>query len=189
MTILEACTDPKLFARWFAGDSWRPWRVFLAALFGLPLDSEADAALFAACSGRTEPQTAAAREAWAIVGRRGGKSRVAALVAVYLACFRDYRAILAPGEVGTVAVIAADRRQARTIMRYIGAFFDAVPMLRRLAIGRTKESIELSNQRHRSRCTPRVSAPSAATPWSLRSAMRLPSGVPTTMPQIQTRRS
>jgi len=30
------------------------------------------------------------REAWVIAGRRAGKSRIAALVAVYLATFRDY---------------------------------------------------------------------------------------------------
>jgi hypothetical protein len=32
-----------------------------------------------------------------IVGRRGGKSLIAALVAVFLACFKDYSAVLAPG--------------------------------------------------------------------------------------------
>jgi len=43
-----------------------------------------------------------AREGWVIVGRRGGKSRIAALVALYLACFRQYRDVLAPGEIGTL---------------------------------------------------------------------------------------
>jgi hypothetical protein len=65
-------------------------------------------------TGRQRPPEASAREAWVVVGRRGGKSRVAALVAVWLACFNDYRAMLAPGEPGTLMVIAADRRQARS---------------------------------------------------------------------------
>jgi hypothetical protein len=65
---------------------------------------------------------------------------------VYLACFRDYRAVLAPGEVGTLAVIAADRRQARTVMRYIVGFLDGVPMLGQLVARRTAESIELTNR-------------------------------------------
>jgi hypothetical protein len=90
--------------------------------------------------------TTAAREAWVIVGRRGGKSRIAALVAVYLACFRDYRGVLAPGEVGTLAVIAADRRQARTVMRYITGFLEAIPMLKALVVNQAREAVELSNR-------------------------------------------
>jgi hypothetical protein len=34
--ILTAMDHPDLFARWFQGESWDGWRVFLAALFGLP---------------------------------------------------------------------------------------------------------------------------------------------------------
>jgi hypothetical protein len=67
-------------------------------------------------------------------------------VAVFLALFRDYRSVLAPGEVGTLAVIAADRRQARTVMRYITGFLDGVPMLKALVVNRKQETIELSNR-------------------------------------------
>jgi phage terminase large subunit-like protein len=139
--------DPQLFGPWFADRaSWRPWETFLAALFGLPFDEDSAAALFSQHTGRTVPPTQPAREAWVIVGRRGGKSRIAALVALYLACFRDYRGTFAPGEVGTLPVIAADRRQARTVMRYITGFLDEVPMLRQLVTNRTKETIELANR-------------------------------------------
>ena len=71
---------------------------------------------------------------------------IAALVAVFLACFRDYRKILAPGERGTVMVIAADRRQARVVFRYIVGFLDTVPMLTRMVESRTKETINLTNR-------------------------------------------
>ena len=144
MPILQTMTEPDLFGPWFAGPTWQPWRAFLSALFGLPM-SEAWAALYREHTGRTEPPTTAAREGWVIVGRRGGKSRIAALVAVYLACLRDYRDVLAPGEVGTLAVIAADRRQARVVMRYIRAFLD-VPILRQLVKAESKEAIELTNR-------------------------------------------
>src|SRR5262245_34754541 len=113
MTIVEAIHDPALFWPWFRTQSWRAWETFLAALFGLPFDEDA-AALYHKYTGRNTSPAEQAREAWVIVGRRGGKSRIAALVAVYLACFREYAPVLAPGEVGTLAVIAADRRQART---------------------------------------------------------------------------
>jgi hypothetical protein len=37
-TILEAIDHPQIWAPWFrVRTSWEPWRVFLAALFGLPL--------------------------------------------------------------------------------------------------------------------------------------------------------
>jgi hypothetical protein len=83
-----------------------------------------------------------------VIGRRGGKSRVLALVAVYLACFRDYVPYLAAGEVATVAVIAADRRQARVIFRFIIGLLGAVPMLSAMVEDQTAEAITLTN-----RCT------------------------------------
>ena len=42
-------------------------------------------------------------------------------------------------------MIAADRRQARTVFRYINGFIDGVPMLSKLVVNRTKEAIELAN--------------------------------------------
>jgi hypothetical protein len=142
LTILEALDDPKLFASAFAGATWRPWRVFLAALFGLRMNA-ADHDLCRAHTGRIVVPTSPAAEAFAIVGRRGGKSRVAALVAVFLACFRTYQ--LAPGERGVVMVIAGDRRQARVILRYVIALLEGALMLKRMIAKRTAESIELTN--------------------------------------------
>lgn len=65
MTILEAMHDPKLFGPWFKDDSWAGWQAFLASLFGLDM-TEAQAAAFRQCTGRTEPPSAAAREAWGL---------------------------------------------------------------------------------------------------------------------------
>jgi phage terminase large subunit-like protein len=108
---------------------------------------DADAlALYQRHTGRSLPPIAPAIEAWVIAGRRGGKSLVAALVSVFLAAFRDYSAVLAPGERGTVMVLAADRKQARTVLRYIAAFFDSVPMLARMVESRTAEAIHLTNR-------------------------------------------
>jgi hypothetical protein len=81
-----------------------------------------------------------------VCGRRSGKSRILGLIAVYLATFIDWRPYLAPGERATVMVLAADRRQARTIMRYVEGVIDAVPMLRALVVSRAAEAIELANR-------------------------------------------
>jgi len=86
-------------------------------------------------------------ELWLAVGRRGGKSQIAALVAVYEAAFRDYTDRLAPGEVATIMVLAQDRKQARTVMRYISGLLHSNPMLERMIQREQQESIELTNRR------------------------------------------
>jgi len=145
ISIIQAMQDRKLFGPWFKGDTWRSWFAFLAALFGLEME-EQEAETFRKHTARTSVPRTPARECWVIVGRRGGKSLVAALTAVYLACFKKYDAYLGPGEVATVMVIAADRKQARVVMRYVSGFLDSIPMLSGLITGRTQEMIELNNR-------------------------------------------
>jgi len=143
--ILQAIQSAKLFSRWFAGETWQAWRAFLAALFGLPM-SEEEGEIFRRHTGRADLPTGPSSEGWLVVGRRGGKSLIAALVALFLACFRSYERYLAPGEVATIMVIAADKRQARVIMRYVNGFLDAIPMLGSMVTQRTKERLELRNR-------------------------------------------
>ncbi|MEC9245724.1 MAG: terminase family protein [Pseudomonadota bacterium] len=145
MNILEACRDEKLFRPWFRDvETYRAWFAFLATLFALPMDAD-QLALFQRHTGRTQPPSHASNEGWLIVGRRGGKSFVMALVAVYLACFRSYRQYLAPGERATVMLIAADRKQARVIARYISGMLNNIPLLRKLIEKETAESFDLTN--------------------------------------------
>lgn len=143
MTIIDAID--KLFKPWFQGGSWENWFVWLRALFALEM-SRGQIKVYKRHTKRSTLPQEAAKEAWLVVGRRGGKSLISALVAVYLACFRDYRAFLGPGEVATVMCIATDRRQARVVMRYIVGFFDNIPMLSQLVLNQTKESLDLSNR-------------------------------------------
>jgi hypothetical protein len=144
-SILDALADPDLFAPHFKGPSWIGWKSFLAALFALPMDDDA-AQLFRQCTGRTMAPAAPFTEAALIVGRRGGKSRVLALIATYLACFRDYAPHLAPGEVATIAVLAANKSQARSIFRYILGLLKAVPLIEPLIADNNTEIITLSNR-------------------------------------------
>lgn len=145
LSILDCMHDPELFGPWFKkAATWRAWSVFLKALFGLPMTKD-EAALFTQCTGRTEAPRSAATEAWLVVGRRGGKSFIVALVAVFLACFRDYSKHLAPGERGVVMITASDRKQARVIFRYIKALLGGIPMLARLIERVDSESIDLTN--------------------------------------------
>ena len=145
MNILQALDRPALFAPHFKGDSWQAWRVFLASMFALPMD---DAALdvYRRHTGRSEAPAEPFMEASLICGRRGGKSRVLALIATYLATFVDYAPHLSAGEIGTVAIIAADRRQARAILRYIMGLLRGVPMLAKLIESETAEAVILTNR-------------------------------------------
>src|SRR6266851_7132358 len=114
INIVEACDDAELFGRWLRDRStWAAWLAFIAALFGHPLTPD-QAAVYSKCTGRQQLPAALFKEGWLICGRRAGKSFILALIAVFLACFRTYDAYLGPGERATVAIIAADRRQART---------------------------------------------------------------------------
>ena len=144
MNILGAIDDPLLFGQHFRAGSWGAWRAFLAVLFGLNL-SDTDAAIYRAHTGRTELPRGAFSEAWLVCGRRAGKSFMLALIATYLACFHDYRKYLGPGERGTIMVIAADRRQARTIFRYIRGLLRGAEMLSRLIERETADQIDLQN--------------------------------------------
>ncbi|OSI65451.1 terminase large subunit domain-containing protein [Bradyrhizobium canariense] len=85
------------------------------------------------------------RELVLVIGRRGGKSRILALIAVWLACFHDYRQYLDEGELGVVQVLAADKEQARVILRYVKGFIKKVPMLARMIERDTNVGLELSN--------------------------------------------
>jgi hypothetical protein len=145
MNILDAIDDPNVFGTHFRADTWDAWRSFLAALFALPMTPE-QLAIFQKCTGRAAPSTTPLQEAWLCIGRRGGKSFVLAVIAVFLACFRDWREYLGPGERATIMIVAADRRQARVIMRYCRGLLKAVPMLARVIESETRESIDLSNQ-------------------------------------------
>jgi phage terminase large subunit-like protein len=61
-------------------ETWIVWLVVFQAAFGLLLD-ETQQKIFSEVSGGRAPPTKRVRELWAVVGRRGGKSRMAAALA------------------------------------------------------------------------------------------------------------
>jgi hypothetical protein len=145
VTILDAVDDANLFAPWFREPAtWAAWRAFLAALFALKMSSE-QRAIYQHCTGRSAPPTQPATEAWLVCGRRAGKSFILALCAVFLACFFDYRRYLAPGERGTVLIIATNSKQARVIFRYVRALLTHIPMLAKLIERETADNFNLTS--------------------------------------------
>src|SRR5215813_10775941 len=103
-TIVTALTSRRLLGAALGDiDTWRTWLVVLKAAFGRPLDKVELEAFHAVASERGLPEHRV-RELWAVAGRRSGKSRMAAAVAVYLAMFVKHK--LAPGETGMALVLA-----------------------------------------------------------------------------------
>jgi terminase large subunit-like protein len=144
ISILDACADPNLFGPWFKSrETYEAWFTFFATLFALPM-TEAQHAVYVQCTGRPTAPTEPANEAFLVIGRRGGKSFALALLGVYLACFRQYRQHLAPGERATIMVIATDRRQSRIILRYIRALL-GIPMLKEMIVREGAEFFDLNN--------------------------------------------
>ncbi len=144
LTIVRAIEDNKLFRSLFKDlSTWSSWICLLKALFALQMDKK-ELKLYRRSTGRKKPPAKPFRELWAIVGRRGGKSFIMSVIAVFLALFHSFKEYLSPGERGVVQVIAADRSQARVIFRYVSAILNSTPVFSQYILNETKESIELS---------------------------------------------
>lgn len=144
MNIIDTSLDHNLFGEQFSDDSFNNWRTLLKAFYGLSMN-DADLEVFHTLTGRTETPAEAMKELWLVIGRRGGKSQIAALIAVYEAFFHDHTDKLSAGEVSTVMVIAADRKQSRSVFRYIKGLIELCPMLQQMVLRETTESLELTN--------------------------------------------
>lgn len=145
ISIDEALADPNLFGAAFPDlATWSTWRVVLKAAFGLPL-SPTEMATFVAVAGDRKPPPGRVRELWAVVGRRGGKSRMASLIASYIAAFIDHRPHLSPGEVGMVLALAASKSQAGVVFEYARALFEASPLLAPLLEEATADELRLKD--------------------------------------------
>ena len=126
----------------FVGESWNTWRTVLKAAHALPV-TEDERAMLERLTGRETLLDVPCRELWLLLGRRSGKSIIAALLAIYATTCRSYA--LAPGEVGVFMVIAADRKQARVIKRYVSGLLRSHPSLEVLVEKETAEAIWLTN--------------------------------------------
>src|SRR6476619_2426363 len=111
LPIDRVLTDQHLLGAELAPiETWRVWLIVLRAAFGYPLD-DAELEVFRTVAGSRAPPKKRVRELWCSVGRRGGKSRVAAALAVYFGLFVQHK--LSGGERGMVLVLAASMEQAR----------------------------------------------------------------------------
>ena len=124
------------------GDSWSAWRALLKATFGLPASPEERLVYERHTARKLWPEHQVS-ECWTIAGRRGGKSRIAALLALYLGIRFD-ASKLAQGELGLVPVVARNKDQAAIVLGYFKALCQ-LPAFRPYVSRVLKTSIELAS--------------------------------------------
>jgi hypothetical protein len=138
--IDQALLDRNLLGAGLDPATWGAWITVMRAAAGIELDAE-ETAFFKSVAGDREAPRAPVAETWIIVGRRSGKSRVAAAKAVHAATLCQHR--LSPGERGTILVLAATMGQASTVLGYCLGFLEASPFLRQQIESRTANEIRL----------------------------------------------
>jgi hypothetical protein len=142
-TIARAFRDPRLFGAALEDlSSWQVWLTLLCAAFALPLTAE-QLQTFAQISGGRLPPSKLVRELWCVCGRRSGKSRIAALIAVFIALFVKHRA--SPGERPMVLVIAGSVDQADTVFNYIRGFVECSAALSKEVASFKRREVVLRN--------------------------------------------
>src|SRR4030095_4011113 len=145
--IIQAIHHPDLFGSLPALhslDTWIAWLSWLKAVFALPMD-ENELAIYQQCTGRTQPPTKQPSEIYTIVGRRGGKSFISSLTAVFIACFSNFKPYLNAGEKAAIIILARDRDQAKIVFSYVSGILRAIaPLAAMIAVERADE-IELDN--------------------------------------------
>jgi hypothetical protein len=146
ISMRRALEDQNIFGLILPGESWAAWRVLLIACMGEPLTDD-ERIVFKELTGRDRETTGErVEEFWAIIGRRGGKTRAIAVLAAYLAALTDFSDVLAPGEIASLPILSNTTDQAQKCLQYLNGIFSDVPALRRLVIGQTADSITLSTR-------------------------------------------
>ncbi len=140
VSMRDALSDPQLLGTALVGDTWRPWRILLVALMGEALEDD-ERVIFTRLTERQREPLERVEEFWCVIGRRGGKSRAAAVLSVYLACLCDYSGVLAVGERPVVLCLAQNQIQARVVLSYALGLIRSVPMLSDLVKSEAAEAI------------------------------------------------
>jgi len=143
--IVECMEDQEVFGPLFKDQrTWLPWKSFLKALFNLEMDEE-ELKIFQECTELDRPYSGTPREAWVLVGRRGGKSSIAALTAIWLAFFKDWSKFLAPGERPYIFIVSVTKFQARIVKDYVVGILESQEFLSRMIDVNRQFEIDLKN--------------------------------------------
>jgi hypothetical protein len=122
------------------GAEWLPWRAFWKAVYALPMSPE-ELIIYQRHTKRETPPSVPVEEAFMPVGRGAGKTRNAALNAVFKAISFDASQVAA-GEPVVVPLIAKDRKQAKQALGYVRGFSQLALVAPYVFRGELAETIE-----------------------------------------------
>jgi hypothetical protein len=145
VSLREALHDQRLLAHALPGESWAAWRVLLIASAGEAL-TKSERKVFKELTGRPKEPGHMAELFLGVIGRRGGKSKAAAAMMVWLATCIDWSDELSIGERGVCLIVSPTERQASVTESYIRAFIDHSPLLSSLVEDRTQHVLTLRRQ-------------------------------------------
>ncbi|SHM06931.1 hypothetical protein SAMN05444159_7589 [Bradyrhizobium lablabi] len=144
ITLAAAMRDVNLLGAPFQAPSFWTWHTVAKVISGEPLD-EREAALFRECTGRTELPKGPVSDLTLLGGRRTGKDRFMSATAIFRAALAaKWQEIMSAGEMATVILLGADKKQARILRRYCQGLLEA-PMIKALVSRDTDEQIEFKN--------------------------------------------
>ncbi len=151
MNILQAIQDPQLFRPYLADKSeslatWSSWLTCLRVIYGLPLKTESQRRLVQQCTGRNPDKLnpKGYDTVLLLVGRRGGKSKIAGLIGGFEASLSGREQLCSPGELPMVSICAPSKDQSSIILSYSRAALGS-PMLDEAVTDDIRGQFKLSN--------------------------------------------
>ena len=144
MDIIKEFEDRKTFGKLIKDQkTWFNWKICLKAIFALPMTAK-ELKIYRKRTGRKRAPSKPFKEAFLIIGRRGGKSFISAIILCFLALFRKWKDKLGPGEKGYIMCLANDKKQAGVIFNYVKEILN-IPIFKNKVLNEVKEEIELRN--------------------------------------------
>lgn len=149
LSIIEAAKDERIF-RPFLQDkngkigTWNNWLACLRAIYGLPIPSKRHDVIQEVTGRDPDLLPDEAFEViLALTGRRSGKSRITAIIAVYEALLAGHENKLSQGERGYLPIISPTRSQSRIVRDYVRGVLDSTDLLRQEVVKENREGFEL----------------------------------------------
>jgi hypothetical protein len=144
VSFAAALRNDALLGASFKGPSFDAWRLIAKLISGEEL-TRCERDLFKRCTGRKRVPRHPVRRLYLLVGRRGGKSRFLAALAVWVAALAtNWRSVLAPGERAVLLLLGCDKQQARVLRRYCSGLLQT-PLLAGEVLRETENEIEFRN--------------------------------------------
>jgi len=143
--LRTALESPDWLGSVLGAPSYATVRSLLLAALGEPLTAD-ELAVFTKITGRAESPSEPVAELWLVAGRRSGKTLAIAVLAAFLAGCCDHRSVLAPGERGTVIILAANMSQGHPALNILKSIFTDIPRFAGLVDKISFDTISLLNR-------------------------------------------